>query len=87
MYDLFWYFMKHALTKIEKACIIEYQLQVYLIELFQIKRKHTSFDKLVDFVLSEIRSDCKYWLEKSDIYNEIYNDSEMDLNLNLEKRQ
>lgn len=78
--------MNFALVKIERACILEYQLQTYLIEIVQIKRPYRNFDKLIENVLIDLKSNCKFWLEGSDVWNDI-TENNQGLDLELQKNQ
>jgi hypothetical protein len=72
LYDLFWFIKNEALSKTEQACIIEYQLQTYLIELCQLNSKsYKTFEKLITSILRNLRYDQKFWLEHSDVWNQI----------------
>lgn len=68
LYDLFWYIRKFELSFQEQCCVIDYQVQVFLIELVQYRETYSSVYKVVHRVLEEIRSDPCYWVEQSEVY-------------------
>ena len=71
LWDLFYYIKDHKLTPQEKASIVDYQLQVFIIELAQEKAQYSTVEGVVKKILDEIRSEPGYWLEFSEIFEEI----------------
>lgn len=71
IWESFWYIRESMMNEIERACIIDYRLQVLLIETFQIKINYSSLDSFLYSILDIIRRDSSYWMEDSEVYNEI----------------
>lgn len=71
LYDLFWYIRRFELSRLEQCCVIDYQVQVFLIEMVQCRDSYSSVLKVVHRILDEIRSDPCYWVEESEVYRRV----------------
>ena len=71
LWDLFWYVRLYELSMAEQNCIVDYQLQVFLIELVQSKENFSSVSRVLERITEEIRSDPGYWVEYSEVHLEI----------------
>lgn len=67
--------VKLTLTEDEQSSLIDYNLQVLMIELAQIKTSQTSVDDVIRTILYELRKSAHYWIEGSSIYEEIRDQS------------
>lgn len=62
-----------SLGEEEQSSLVDYNLQVLLIELAQIRTSQGSVDEVLKTVLFELRRGAHYWIEGSRIHEEIKN--------------
>ena len=69
LHQLFWFLKDHFFTAEEKMSLNDHQIQVYLIEYCQIKRRYSSLDRIIEEILTHIHVYAQFWQDYSRQYN------------------
>lgn len=69
LHQLFWFLKDHFFSDEEKMCLNDHQIQVYLIEYCQIKRRYTNLERIIEEILTHIHEYSQFWQDYSPQYH------------------
>jgi hypothetical protein len=63
--QLFWFLKENCFTQQERMNMNDHQIQVFLIELCQIKRRNVSLERIIEEIMNHIHETSRYWNDYS----------------------